>query len=422
MSPKLWTSCPLTFLAFILAILIFDVKFAMMLERTLQTELTNLLQESPSVVIMGPRQVGKTTLALNVAVQIPCVYLDLENRLDAAKAENITTFYAENRDKLIVLDEVQRCPQIFAEIRGIIDQERRNGKKAGLFLFLGSASMELLQQSEESLAGRIAHIELHGINAMEYAANSPDATNNLWLRGGFPDSLLATTEKQSLRWRRDFIRAYVERDIPQLGPRIPAQTLERLWTMLAHSQGTVLNASQLARSLDVSGVTVSRYLDLMEDLLLVRRLQPWAADSNKRLVRAPKVYVRDSGLVHALLNLSSYNDLVGHPVVGGSWEGFVIEQLLAVVRGNSLPYYYKTAAGAEISLILEFAGGARWAIEVKRSPAPSLSKGFHIACQDIAADEKFVVYGGADTFSMWGGVTAISLIQMMQRIGKQTGH
>ena len=371
---------------------------------------------------MGPRQVGKTTIALNISEQMPAIYLDLEKSLDMAKIQNISAFHAENPNKLIILDEVQRAPQLFNELRGIIDKERRKGNKNGLFLFLGSASMELLQQSGESLAGRIAYLELYGIDMLEFDGSSPESMNRLWIRGGFPESLLAATDIQSIRWRRDFIKTYLERDIPQLGPRIPAQTLERFWTMLAHNQGGVLNASQLARNLEVSSVTVNRYLDLMADLLLIRRLQPWASNVGKRLVRAPKIFVRDSGLAHALLNISGYNDLLSHPVVGGSWEGFVIENLLSALQGRALPYYYRTAAGAEIDLVLEFSGQEKWAIEIKRSAAPALSKGFHIACADIGASRKFAVYSGMDRFPFGDAVTAISLAGLMQEILTKIGH
>jgi uncharacterized protein len=387
-----------------------------MIKRRLEIQITEALERSPSVALTGPRQVGKTTIALNLSERLPAIYLDLENSLDAAKTRDIALFYAENSNKLIIMDEVQRTPEIFAALRGIIDNERRKGNKAGLFLFLGSASMELLQQSGESLAGRIAYLELYGIDALEFAGNKMEPLNQLWLRGGFPDSLLAVSDNQSIDWRRDFIRTYLERDIPRLGPRIPAQTLERFWTMLAHNQGGVLNASQLARNLEVSSVTVNRYLDLMVDLLLVRRLQPWTVNAGKRLVRAPKVYVRDSGLVHALLNIPAYNDLVSHPVVGGSWEGLVIENIMSAVQGRALPYYYRTSAGAEIDLILEFSGQEKWAIEIKRSSSASLSKGFHTACEDIQVDRKFMVYAGIDRFPMGAEVTAISLADLMQEI------
>ena len=362
---------------------------------------------------------GKTTLALNIAETTPSVYLDLENRLDLEKARDIAAFHAVNRDKLVILDEVQRLPEIFPQLRGIIDRERRKGKKAGQFLFLGSASLSLLKQSGESLAGRIAYLELFPVDVLEFADNKADRVNVLWLRGGFPESLLAGSDRNSLAWRRDFIRTYVERDIPQLGPRIPAETLWRFWTMLAHSQGTALNAAHLARSLGVSGTTVARYLDLMVDLLLVRRLQPWMFNEGKRLVRSPKVYVRDSGITHALLGISNYNDLLGHPVSGGSWEGFVIENILSVAPFEARSYYYRTPGGAEIDLVLEFGTRDRWAVEIKHSSSPSLSKGFHLGCEDVKATRKYVVYSGADTFSMGGGVTAISLHDLMLEIVKR---
>ena len=387
-----------------------------MITRRIETEIMGALGRSSSVALIGPRQVGKTTIALHIADTVPAVYLDLEDSTDIEKARDITAFHAANKGKLIIMDEVQRMPGVFAPLRGVIDRERRAGNKAGQFLFLGSASIDLLQQSGESLAGRIAYIELHGIDALEYAGPNPEMINTLWLRGGFPESLLAASDKNSLYWRRDFIKTYLERDIPQLGPRIPALTLERFWTMLSHNQGAVINASTLARSLEVSSVTVGRYLDLMADLLLVRRLQPWTFNIGKRLVKAPKVYVRDSGITHALLNISGYNDLLGHPVAGGSWEGFVIENILSVAPQNALPFYYRTSGGAEIDLILEFSGNEKWAIEIKRSSAPSLSKGFYIACQDIKAGRRYVVYSGKDTFPLADGVTAIPLPALMQEL------
>jgi predicted AAA+ superfamily ATPase len=383
-----------------------------MITRRLENKIKQTLQRIPSIALMGPRQIGKTTLALNIAEGIPSIYLDLENSLDLERAADINAFHEQNSNKLIILDEVQRKPEMFASLRGIIDNERRKGNKSGQFLFLGSASIDLLQQSSESLAGRIAYIELNGIDALEYAG----AINTLWLRGGFPESLLSDNDKNSLDWRRDFIRTYLERDIPQLGPRIPAHSLERFWTMLAHSQGGVINSSQLARSLEVSATTVNRYLDLMVDLLLVRRLQPWTFNVGKRLVRSPKIYIRDSGITHALLNITAYNDLLSHPVVGGSWEGFVIENLLSVLPANALPYYYGTPGGAEIDLVLEFSGNEKWAIEIKRSSSPALSKGFHIACDDIKADRRFVVYAGDHRFPMREGIIAIPIQDLMQEL------
>jgi predicted AAA+ superfamily ATPase len=308
-------------------------------------------------------------------------------------------------------------PEVFTQLRGIIDRERRKEHREGLFLFLGSASLDLMQQTSESLAGRIAYLELHPIDVLEYAS-TPGRFNTIWLRGGFPESLVAQSDQVSIAWRRNFIRTYLERDIPLLGPRIPAETLERFWTMLAHNQGDVLNAAHLARNLEVSGTTIGRYIDLMTDLLLIRRLRPWTFNIGKRLIRSPKIYVRDSGITHALLNIGAYNDLLGHPVVGGSWEGFVIENILSVAPSHARPFYYGTPRGAEIDLILEFSTTEKWAIEIKRKSSPTVSDGFYTACEDIKPDRKYIVYGGTDTFSIGKGVIAISLQDIMQEILK----
>lgn len=387
-----------------------------MIARRLEANIQEVLLRSASMALIGPRQVGKTTLALEVADRMPSVYLDLENPLDLAKVRDITIFHQDNRDKLIILDEVQRLPEVFAPIRGIIDQERRRGKKSGMFLFLGSASIDLLKQSSESLAGRISHLELFPIDLLEYGNTDDKRLNTLWLRGGFPESLLASSARASLEWRKDFIRTYLERDIPLFGPRIPAETLGRFWTMLAHQQGSMINAAAFARNLDVSNVTVTRYLNLLVDLLLVRKLQPWTSNEGKRLVKSPKVYIRDSGIAHALLNIGDYNTLLGHPVVGGSWEGFVVENLLAICPHDVRAYYYRSQAGAEIDLVLEFSTREKWAIEIKRSSVPVLSKGYYIACDDIGASRKYVVYAGKDSFSMQGGVRAISLSGLMEEL------
>lgn len=388
-----------------------------MIERRLYTEIRDRLQSNPTVALLGPRQVGKTTLAFALGKQLPSVYLDLENRTDLAKVQDIEAFHRANRDKLIILDEVQRLPEVFAPIRGLIDAERRKANRSGHFLFLGSASIDLLRQSSESLAGRIAYLELFPIDALEYmrAPDELDRLNTLWLRGGFPESLLAHDDANSLRWRQDFIKTYLERDIPQLGPRVPATTLERLWIMLAHAQGTNLNASKLAGALDVSNMTIGRYVDLLVDLLLVRKLLPYTRNIKKRLVKSPRVYVRDSGITHALLNIGSYNDLLGHPVAGKSWEGFVIENIMAVLPRGEQAFYYRTAGGAEIDLVLEFAGHPQrlYAIEIKRSAAAGVRRGFHEACADIEATHKFVVHGQADRFVMKDGITAVGLWEFL---------
>lgn len=387
-----------------------------MIVRRLQNQLVNALHRSATVVLTGPRQVGKTTLAMQLAAQIPALYLDLEDEQDRIKVKEIKSFHQNNKDKLIILDEVQRVPELFASIRGIVDYERRSGHRNGLFLFLGSASLDLLRQSSESLAGRISYLELHPIDAIEFPVPTTDGLHQLWLRGGFPESLLAATDNISLAWRKDFIRSYLERDIPQLGPRIPAETLQRFWVMLAHLQGTTINHSQLARNLDLSSPTVQSYLDLLVDLLLVRRLQPWVSNEGKRLIKSPKVYVRDSGIAHALVNISDYNTLISHPIVGGSWEGFVIENIFSVLPYHIRSYYYRSQAGAELDLVLEISTKERWAIEIKRSGVPSVGKGFHIAAKDIKATRRYVVYAGQDSYSIGNGVIAISMAAMMQEI------
>lgn len=378
-----------------------------MIARRLATELHSALAESPAVALLGPRQVGKTTLALEVAQTRPAVYLDLESEADRAKLAEPELYLAERADKLVILDEIQRTPQLFQSLRGLIDAGRRQGLGKGRFLVLGSASMDLLRQSSESLAGRIRYLELAPLDAAEVGHKQLDA---LWLRGGFPQSLLAASDAASLRWRVDFIRTYLERDIPQLGPRIPAETLRRLWTMLAHQQGGLLNAAALARALAVDGKTVASYLDLLVDLLLVRRLPPWHGTVRKRLVKAPKVYVRDSGLVHALLGIGDREALLAHPVAGGSWEGMAIESLIAAAPRGTEAYFFRTSAGAEIDLLLQLPGrAAPWAVEIKRSLAPKIERGFHAACETVAPERRWVVYGGTERFSIAAGVEAIAL-------------
>jgi len=303
-----------------------------MIPRRLLPALTTALAESPAVALLGPRQAGKTTLALEVAGSRPSIYLDLESEADRAKLAEPELYLAQHADKLVILDEIQRTPQLFRSLRGLIDAGRRRGQARGRFLVLGSASIDLLKQSSESLAGRIRYLELAPLDAGEVGR---DRLDTLWLRGGFPDSLLADSDAASLRWRMDFIRTYLERDIPQLGPRIPAETLRRLWTMLSHQQGTLLNAAALARALAVDGKTVAAYLDLLVDLLLVRRLAPWHGNVRKRLVKSPKVYVRDGGLVHALLGIGDREALLSHPVAGGSWEGLAIESIIAAAPDGS---------------------------------------------------------------------------------------
>lgn len=386
-----------------------------MIERYTGRRLERLLERTPAVVLTGPRQVGKTTLAREVARKRDAVYLDLENPRDLAKIEDVQQFCELNEGDLIIFDEVQRAPGIFATLRVIIDGYRQRGLRSGHFLLLGSASIDLLRQSGESLAGRVSYLELHPLSAREVDESE---TLSLWNRGGFPESFLAPDDDESARWRKDFIRTYLERDIPQLGPRIPAQTLRRFWTMLAHRQGGLLNTSELARGLDVAGPTAGRYLDLLVDLLLVRRLPPWTSNQGKRLVKTPRIYVRDSGVVHALLGIATINDLLGHPAAGGSWEGYVIENLIGAMPELASTGFYRTKGGTEIDLVVDSGKGGLWAIEIKRSSVPKLSKGFHAACEDLKPARRFVVHGGRESFQMGGGIEALSLRDMMETVSE----
>ena len=380
-----------------------------MIEREAKTRLTQLVDRNPAVVLIGPRQVGKTTLALAIASERPATYVDLERPSHLARVGDIEQYCDEHAKELVILDEVHRTPDLFAPLRGIIDERRRAGRAAGSFLLLGSASIDLLTQSGETLAGRLAIYELHPLSISEVPT---ERLRLLWCRGGFPESYLAAGDPESLDWRLTFIETYLQRDIPQFGPRIPAETLRRFWTMLAHNQGQTYNAAALARGLDVSGVTIGRYLDLMVDLLLVRRLQPWTSNLGRRLVKAPKVYLRDSGVCHALLGIETLDELLGHPVIGGSWEGFIIENVLRVLPPGASWGYYRTARGAEVDLIVEFRREL-WAIEVKRSSAPAVSKGFHSACEDLRPTRKFVVHGGPESFPLARDVRAVTLPDMV---------
>ncbi|MEO1082326.1 MAG: ATP-binding protein [Pseudomonadota bacterium] len=385
-----------------------------MLSRRLLPKLTEALSEAPAVALLGPRQVGKTTLALEIADTRPSVYLDLESDADRAKLAEPELYLEQHADKLVILDEIQRTPQLFQVLRGLIDKGRRSGKGKDRFLVLGSASIDLLKQSSETLAGRVRYLELAPIDAGEVDDN---LLNALWLRGGFPESLLAASDVASLRWRRDFIRTYLERDIPQLGPRIPAETLRRFWTMLAHQQGSLQNAAALARALAVDGKTVANYLDLLVDLLLVRRLQPWHGNVKKRLVKSPKVYVRDSGLVHALLGIEDREALLGHPVAGGGWEGLAIESLIAAAPEGTEAYFFRTSAGAEIDLLLQRPGERKpWAIEIKRGLSPKLERGFHHACETMEPLQRRVVYSGEERFPLADGVDAIPLPELCREL------
>ena len=388
-----------------------------MFNRYQLAEIQQALQRAPAVVLLGPRQVGKTTLALEVA-QPDGTYLDLESPEDRNKLTNIEEYLRARQDRLIVLDEVQRLPTLFEPLRGLIDQARRAGtangtRTHGFYLLLGSASLDLIQRSSETLAGRIAFVELGGLHRLEVPSNLWDG---LWVRGGFPQSLTALSDADSVQWRRDFTRTYLERDVAQFAPRTSAELLRRFWTMLAHLQGSTLNIAQLARNLGVDTRTANGYLDLLTDLLLTRKLAPWHSNQSKRLVKSNKVYIRDSGLLHSLLGITDMDALLSHPVVGASWEGHVIESLLAVAPTGTVPSFYRSNAGAEIDLLLTWPNGEHWAIEIKRSTTPKVERGFYSACEDIRPSRKWLIYPGMECYPLGDGIEVMPLQVAMGKL------
>jgi hypothetical protein len=381
-----------------------------MFNRHLSPYLQAALADYPAVVLLGARQVGKTTLARKIGDTkgADCIYLDLERPSDRQKLTDPEAYLSLHQDKLVILDEVQHMPELFPVLRSLIDEGRRTGLEASRFLLLGSASGELLRQSGESLAGRVAYFELSPLHWLEVDA---EHQGSLWARGGFPASLLANSAAKSLAWRQNLISTYLERDLPSYGARLPAQTLRRLWTMLAHKQGGLLDVTQLAKGLMIDAKTVHRYLDMLSDLMLLRQLTSWHSNVGKRLVKSPKVYVRDSGLLHALLGLSTLDDVLAHPVMGNSWEGFAIEALLTANAHLMSHGYYRTSNGAEVDLVIDVPGDGLWAIEIKKSPSAKPRKGFYAACQDLQPIQRFLVHNGPDgePYPVGDGVQAIGL-------------
>ncbi len=392
-----------------------------LLSRLLEEKILQGVRSMPVVAILGPRQVGKTTLALEITrtkLNKQVAYLDLELDSDIAKLEDAEAYLNRFSNQLLVIDEVQRKPDLFWVLRSLIDVRKRGGEKGGHFLLLGSASRDLLQHSSETLAGRIRYLELSPFSLLEVCQSGQSDTiiEKLWLRGGFPDCYLAETDDESWDWRTDFISSYVERDIPLMGPKVPATRMKRFWSMLAHWHGQQVNQSSLAKSLEVDHKTIRSYLDILTDFYMVRQIQPWAGNTKKRLVKASKVYIRDSGILHRLLNIPDYETLLGHPVLGASWEGFVLENIILNLSSKWQYSYYRTSAQAEIDLVLEGPGQQVWAIEVKRSTAPRVSKGYHLACEDIKATRKLVVYPGEENFPLPHDTEAINLINFLSEL------
>lgn len=379
----------------------------------------NALENMPVVALLGPRQVGKTTLALKIAersLDKKSSYLDLELDTDLNRLSDPEAYLRRFENQLLIIDEVQRKPDLFRVLRGLVDIRKRAGENAGQFLLLGSASRDLLQQSSETLAGRIRYLELSPLSALEVYKTDPTGFNHekLWFRGGFPNSYLAKSDNESWEWRNDFISSYVERDIPLMGPQIPGTRMKRFWSMLAHYHGQQPSLSDIGKSLEVSHTTIRSYLDTLTDFYMVRQIQPWAGNTKKRLVKSPKIFLRDTGLLHKLLNISDFDSLLGHPVIGASWEGFVIENIIGHLSSKWQYSYYRTSTQTEIDLVLEGPNNQVWAIEVKRSSAPVIKKSFHTACEDIGATHKFVVYPGTERFPMSENTEAIGMIEFLK--------
>lgn len=383
-----------------------------MIARRLAAHLRQSLGEFPATALLGPRQAGKTTLARMLAAGLlpdKAVYLDLELPSDLAKLAEPELYLRGHHNRLVVIDEVQRAPELFPLLRALIDQDRRPGR----FLLLGSASPELSRFGSESLAGRIIYHELAPFSLDETGKHT---LQQLWSRGGYPLSFLAANNEESLRWREAFIATYLERDIPQLGIRVPATMLRRFWTMIAHHHGNLWNASAIANALGVSSPAVGRYLDILCDTFIVRQLAPFSSNLKKRLVKSPKIYVRDSGLLHALLGIHNYEQLQGHPVAGASWEGMVIEQILAILPTGVEPFFYRTSAGAEVDLLLVPKVGTPLPVEIKHSLSPKISKGFRSVMDDLQCERGVIVYPGSEAYPLASNVMVLPVTMLDQLV------
>ncbi|MCL2489899.1 MAG: ATP-binding protein [Propionibacteriaceae bacterium] len=365
---------------------------------------------------------GKTTMALAIGEDWPTgfVYLDLERPADIRRLADADAFLRSQDDKLVILDEVHQMPELMPILRGVIDERRRAGVRTGQFLLLGSASMDIKLHADESLAGRLSHCELGGV-CVDEAQDAGIEIAQLWLRGGFPESLLASNDLIAGRWCDDLVRSYLERDVPMFAPRIPRETLRRLWTMVAYSSGSLLNVSRLASNLGVSGPTVDRYLDLLTDLALLRRLQPWFPNATTRVTKSPKVYVRDTGLLHSLLEINSTHTLLGHPSVGASFESMCVESLIQAADGYE-PYFYRTSSGDEVDLILAAAGRPHIGIEIKLSSSAAVTSGFFRSCDALGIEQRYLAHGGPANLQPYvqNGVTVANITHVVRALREQS--
>lgn len=369
-------------------------------------DLETATRRSPITALLGPRQVGKTTLARLFMVPHPVAFFDLESLPDQRRLQN-PELVLGGLSGLVVLDEIQQMPELFSTLRVLVDRPDNQAH----FIILGSASPQLIRHASESLAGRVEFIELNGFDLSETGSANWET---LWLRGGFPRSFLADSEEDSLAWREGFIRTFLERDLPQLGITIPSTAMRRFWSMLAHYHGQTWNASELSRAMGLSDKTVRSYLDILSGAFMVRQLQPWFENTGKRQVRAPKIYLRDSGLMHSLLNIQDKHTLLGHPKVGASWEGYAIEQVLSILRPPEA-YFWAAHGAAELDLLF-FANGKRYGIEMKFSEAPEVTRSMHIAMQDLGLEHLWVLYPGEHDYPVHERITVWPLMKITELI------
>lgn len=369
--------------------------------RQINTLFQEYLDLFPVTGIVGPRQVGKTTLTKEMANNQEFLYLDMERQADRAKlSQDAAYFLAQFKNQCVIIDEIQFMPELFNELRGIVDNDRRPGR----FIILGSASPDLIRGSSETLAGRIGYLELSPFNL-----NEVEDLKKLWVRGGFPDSYLAPSDKSSKLWRRNFIQTYIQRDLGLLGLNTDIKLMERFWHLLASTQGALLNAQQFGRAIDVDRKTITHYINFLEGAFIIRILQPWYKNLKKRLVKSPKVYIRDTGILHSLLGLDSYESILNHIIVGNSWEGFVIEQIINSYEEERQFWFYRTHQGAECDLLIEKNGEVLAAIEIKFGTSPSVSKGFHISMEDTGAKQGFIIGNGEETYKIEEKITVTNL-------------
>lgn len=383
-----------------------------MIPRSVTAQLISLTGFFPVVGIIGPRQVGKTTLSkvIEKSLQKPVIYLDIENPRDQAKIQDPVLFFESNIDKCIILDEIQRMPQLFPVLRSMIDMKREPGR----YFILGSATPALIRDSSESLAGRIAFVELTPFNLTEISGDRKGYKNH-WYKGGFPDAYLSPDNELCYQWHYNFVKTYIERDLPILGLNADKLTLMKLWTMMAHMQGNIINMSNLGRSLELSSTTIKKYINFLENAFLLRQLQPYATNIKKRLVKSPKVYIRDSGVFHYLLNISSFVDLEFNPIVGNSWEGYVIEQILQLAEPRVAGYFYRTHEGAECDLVLVLSGKPLAAIEIKYSSGPSITKSMVQSFADLGARSNFIITPDADDYLVRKDIRVCNLFDFVTR-------